>query len=180
MLKIGSFAPGFEFEDQKGKKFRFPENFKGKWLALFFLRHLGCPLCQEKINELKKSQPKYKAEGIELFVVVQSTLNRVKQYSQRKGIDFYLIGDYERKLYELYQVSKGGISALLSPRVMVASIRATLKGNFHGKFEGDELQKPAVFIIDPEGKIAYLEYGKDIASIITEQKFFEIIKSLKE
>jgi len=179
MLKIGSLAPEFEFEDQRGKKFRFPEDFKGKWLALFFLRHLGCPLCMEKINELKKSEQKYQAEGVELFVVVQSTLNRVSQYAQKRGINFFLIGDYEKRLYALYQVFRGGISALLSPKVLIATTRATLKGNFHGRFEGDELQKPAIFIINPEGKLAFLEYGRDIASVMNEKRFFEVLKSLK-
>jgi len=179
MLKMNSPAPEFEFEDQRGKKFRFPMDFKGKWLALFFLRHLGCPLCMEKINELKTSRGKYQTKGVEIFVVAQSTLNRVRQYAQKKGIDFFLIGDYEKRLYALYQVFPGGISALLSPKVLVATIRATLKGNLHGKFEGDELQKPAVFIIDPEGKLAYVEYGRDIASVMDERRFFEVLEPLK-
>jgi len=179
MLKIGDIAPKFEFDSPDGKNVKFPDDFKGKWVALHFLRHLGCPLCLEKLNELRANQPKYKDAGLELFVVVQSTDKRVKDYSLKKGMH-YLIGDHPRKLYDLYGAEKGGVGAFLAPSVMVATVRATLKGNLHGAFEGDELQKPASFIINPEGKIAFLRYGKNIADVISEAQFWETFNKLKQ
>jgi len=180
MLKIFESAPKFEFKDQTGKNFKFPDDFNGKWLALFFLRHLGCPLCLEKIKELKKSEQKYKDQGVLVFVVVQSTASRVKEFSAKKQINFHLIGDFERRLYDLYQVAKGGLADFLAPSVLAASIRATFKGNFHGAFEGDELQKPAIFIIDPAGVLVFMEYGKNIANTINEKRFFQVLAKLKE
>jgi hypothetical protein len=59
-------------------------------------------------------------------------------------------------------------------------VRSTLKGNLHGPFEGDELQKPAAFLINPQGKIALAHYGKNIADIISEDKFFEVFNQLKQ
>jgi peroxiredoxin len=179
MLKVGDLAPAFEFESLEGKKVNFPADFKGKWVALHFLRHLGCPLCQEKLNELRANQQKYKDAGIELFVVVQSTEKRVKDFSLKKGMHF-LIGDHPRKLYQLYGAEKGNLAAFLAPSVMLASVRATLKGNLHGAFEGDELQKPALFIIAPDNRIAFIQYGKNIADIISEKDFFEIFAGLRQ
>jgi len=112
-------------------------------------------------------------------VVVQSTEKRVKEYILKKGIKFNMIPDHERRIYELYGVAKGGVAAFLAPAVMVASIRATLKGNFHGPFEGDELQKPASFIIGPDGKLAFSEYGKNIADVTKEVKLFEAFAQVK-
>jgi len=178
MLKVGDIAPAFEFESLEGRKVNFPTEFKGRWIALHFLRHLGCPLCLEKLKELRANQQKYKDAGIELFVVVQSTEKRVKDFSLKKGMH-YLIGDHPRKLYDLYGAEKGSVSALLAPSVMLASVRATLKGNLHGAFEGDELQKPALFIIGPDRRIAFIDYGKNIADIISEKDFFEILARLK-
>jgi len=179
MLNSGELAPKFEFNGQDGKKINFPADFKGKWLALIFLRHLGCPLCMEKINELASNQQKYKDQGLEPLVVVQSTEKRVKDYAQKKGVKFSMIPDHERRIYELYGVVKGGLGAFLAPAVTIATIRATLKGNFHGPFEGDELQKPASFIIDPDGKLAFLEYGRNIADITKETKLFEAFAQVK-
>jgi len=180
MLKIGDPAPKFEFEDQSGKKANFPDAFKGKWTGLIFLRTLACPLCMEKINELNKSGRKYQEQGVELLVVVQSTANRVKEYSARKQIQLRLIGDLERKIYSLYGVEIGGLGAFFAPQVMSASIRATVKGHLHGMPEGNELQKPACFIVDPAGTLVYLEYGRNIADIIKEERFFQVLSGLKE
>ena len=179
MLNTGELAPKFEFNSQDGKKINFPADFKGKWLALIFLRHLGCPLCMEKINELASNHQKYKDQGLELFVVVQSTEKRVKDYILKKGIKFNMIPDHGRAIYDLYGVAKGGLAAFLAPAVTVATIRATLKGNFHGPFEGDELQKPASFIINPDGKLAFSEYGRNIADVTKEAKLFEAFAQVK-
>jgi len=180
MLKIGDMAPKFEFEDQRGKKSNFPDDFKGKWLGLFFLRTLACPICMEKIDELKKSEHKYKEQGVSLFVVVQSSMNRVKEYADKRQIQFPMIGDLERKIYSLYGVELGRLSAFFAPQVMSASVRATFKGHIHGMPEGNELQKPACFIIDPSGRIAYLEYGRNIADMITEERFMKVLQGLKK
>jgi len=180
MLKIGAPAPGFEFEDQLGRKGKFPGDFKGKWLGLIFLRTLACPLCMEKLEELKKNEQKYKDQGVEVFVVVQSTLKRTKDYGARKGINFRLLADLERKIYGLYEVALGGLSAFMAPQVMTASLRATFKGHLHGLPEGNELQKPAAFIIDPQGKLVFSDYGKNIADMLSEEKFFQMLAQLKQ
>ncbi len=179
MLKIGDQAPKFEFEETGGKKNNFPDDFKGKWLGLFFLRTLACPICMQKIDELKKNEQKYRAEGVEPFIVVQSSAKRVKDYAAKKQIQLRLIGDLERKIYHQYGVEIGSLGAFFAPQVMTASIRATFKGHLHGMPEGNELQKPACFIIDPAGKLGFLEYGKNIADIITEDNFFKVLAALK-
>ena len=180
MLGVGDNAPKFEFEDQDGKKYLFPDGFKGKWLALFFLRHLGCPLCMEKLNALKGNFKQYRDSGIDLCVVVQSTPRRVTEYARDKGIPFHLIADHDKVFYDLYGVKRGGIGAFLAPSVMLASVRSTLKGNFHGKFEGDELQKPAAFLVDTQGKIVFADYGKNIADIVGEDEIFKMFNQLKQ
>jgi thioredoxin-dependent peroxiredoxin len=178
MLKVGDAAPKFEFTSQTGKKQNFPEDFKGKWVGVHFLRYVGCPICLEKLDDLIKNQQKYAASGVEILAIVQSTEKRVKTYAEKKGVKFHLVPDRERKLYELYQVDVGGIGAFFAPQVTIATIRTTLKGNFHGAFEGAELQKPASFIIDPQGKLAFAYYGKNIADFISEDKFGEALAGL--
>lgn len=179
MLKVGDPAPKFEYSAEGGKKVNFPSDYNGKWLGLIFLRHLGCPLCMEKINELNVNLQKYRDLGLEPFVVVQSTDKRVREYTQKKGLKIILVPDHERRIYGLYNVAKGGLASFLAPAVMVATVRATVKGHFHGPFEGDELQKPASFIIDPDGKLVFMEYGKNIANVIKEADFLQAFGKLK-
>ena len=69
-----------------------------------------------------------------------------------------------------YGVERGGLMAFVAPSVLKASAKATLKGYMHGKFEGDELQKPAEFIISPDGEIKWAHYGKDISDATENKK----------
>ncbi len=179
MLKIGDQAPKFEFEDQTGKKSKFPDDFAGKWVGLFVLRSISCPICMEKLAEINQNQQKYRDAGVVPLVVVQSTARRVKGYTDKRKITVSVIPDHARNIYSLYDVAIGGLAAFMAPPVMAASLRATFKGYMHGLPEGSELQKPAGFIVDPQGKIGFVDYGKHIADMTSEDKFFMALNQLK-
>lgn len=177
-LDKGAKALKFEAEDAKGRMWQMPEDQKGRNLVLVFLRHLGCPLCMRRIDELKKEYGRFSEMNAELMVVVQSTKQRAAKYAEKKSIPYPLIGDKEKKLYDLFGVQRGGIAAFMAPRVLVASAKATMKGYFHGAFDGDELQKPAEFIIKPGGEIAWSHYGEDISDATGNEKIFNELKGL--
>jgi len=153
----------FEFSDQSGKPWRFPEDFEGRKAALFFLRHLGCPLCMEKIEELKKAAPEFEDKAVRLIALVQSTPKRALEFATQKELPFLLVPDREKKLYQAFEVARGGLKEFMAPAAAAATIRATFKGHFHGKFEGDELQVPASFLLSPEREVLYVHYGKNIS-----------------
>jgi len=162
-LDVGAKAPSFEVEDARGKVWDVPRNMGDRYLALVFLRHLGCPLCMRRIDEISNDIPRFDSAGADVLVVVESTPARVKSYTDKKGLRVALVGDRDKNLYRGFGVERGDFKSFLSPNVLKASVKATLKGYMHGKFEGDELQKPAEFIISPSGKIAWAHYGKDIS-----------------
>ena len=132
------------------------------------------------MREKRVAEQPPQAEGVELFVVVESTPRRIQEYSKKEGIDFHLISDREKRIYQLYQVSRGSFGDFFFPSVLSASLRATFKGYFHGKFEGDEFQRPACFIVAPSGKLVYAKYGKNIADVINEEEFFKALAQLKK
>ena len=166
-LTVGQPAPRFETVDQKDQPLVFPDGFSGKKVVLSFLRYLGCPLCLMKLDELVAHYPDYTGRGAELVAVVQSVPGHVKRFAERKKIGFRLLSDHERRLYQLYQVPIGGAKEYLAPAVLMATVQATLKGHMHGRFGGHELQIPADFIIGPDGKIAFVHYGKDVSDFLT-------------
>jgi len=161
-LAIGTKAGAFSFSDQTGKELKFPDDFNGP-MAIFFLRHLGCPLCKAKIDELKIMQPRFARKGIRLVVVVQSTPKRAAEVHLKQSLPFMLVPDRERVLYQRFEVPRGGLKEFAAPAALMASIRATFKGHLHGKIEGDELQIPASFLLAADGSILFAHYGKDIS-----------------
>lgn len=163
VLAVGEKAVTFIFTDQNGKEWNFPHDFEGERVALYFLRHLGCPLCKEKIAELKDSYSRFEEKKVKIIVVVQSTQKRIEQFGKKEGLPFPLVADRGRKLYKAFEVPKGGLKEFLPPSVLKASLRATLKGHMHGRFEGNEFQVPAAFMVSPNGVIIYNHEGKDIS-----------------
>ncbi len=159
----GDNAPEFSFTDHTGAEYTYPADFSSGKLALFFLRHLGCPLCKDKLEELKTAWPDFKEKSITLAVVVQSTPKRVSGYAERVGFPFLLVPDREKRLYELFGLRKGGVREYMAPSVMGATIRATFKGHMHGRFEGDEFQVPGAFLLSPDGKVVHVHYGKNVS-----------------
>jgi len=178
-LKYGDAAPTFEAEDANGHIWQIPDDFKNKPFILVFLRHLGCPLCMRRLDELKAEYSRFKGMGAELMVITQSTQERVRKYSAKKSIPYPLIGDKEKKIYSLFGVRSGGLGALLAPRVLKESAKATLKGYFHGPLEGDELLVPAEFIIGGDGKIAWAHYGSDISDSSPNEIILKELRALK-
>ena len=165
-LTVGQPAPKFEATDQKNQILVVPDGFRGKRVALSFLRYLGCPLCLMKLDELLQNYSAYPAAGAGLIVVVQSLPGHVKRYAERKQVPFPILSDPERKLYSLYQVPSGGFKEYIAPAVLKATIQATLKGHFHGRLEGNEFQIPADFVIAPNGTLAFVHYGKDVSDFL--------------
>lgn len=175
-LNVGQPAPAFEANDQQDRKVVVPAGFKGKKVALSFLRYLGCPLCLMKLDEMIHHYPTYAAAGASLIAVVQSVPGHVQRFAERKQLPFTLLSDKERKLYQLYQVPIGGIKEFIAPPVLKATIQATLKGHLHGRFEGHELQIPADFVIGPDGVIVFAHYGKDISDFLSHEALLAVLQ----
>jgi len=161
-IKKGDKAPGLRFTDHQRKEWNYPADFESK-VAFFFLRHLGCPLCKEKVEELKDKYKLFEQKGVKLFAVVQSTPKRCARYAQERSLPYCLVSDREKKLYGVFGVEKGGIKEFTAPAAFKATVRATLKGHMHGWFEGDELQVPGAFLLSPDGMVLYAHYGKDVS-----------------
>lgn len=75
--------------------------------------------------------------------------------------------------YETYGLQQGKLGELISPAVMVASVRALRRGSSQGEAIGDVKMLPGTFIIDKNGIIQYVYYSKHagdhpkIADLIT-------------
>ena len=74
--------------------------------------------------------------------------------------------------YETYGLQQGKLSELISPAVVVSSVRALARGSSQGKTIGDAKMLPGTFIVDQKGMIRYTYYSKhagdhpDIAALI--------------
>ena len=173
-LEPGMTAPNFTFDTPHEQNHDFLRDAGGAPSVLFFLRYMGCPLCQLRISEIVRDRDLFERAGYRVFVVLQSE-PRVVSAAMTGEMPFTVICDPGERIFSLYHVAPGGILGYIAPSVIMKALRASKAGFRHGAKEGRELQLPAVFIIDAAGKIAFAYYGKNIGDLPGNTALMEVL-----
>jgi hypothetical protein len=66
----------------------------------------------------------------------------------------------EPDLYDAFGIGRGNPLRLIGPDALKAGARAASKGFSQGKSTGDTMRLTATFIVDREGIIRFVHYGK--------------------
>ncbi len=176
-LTIGTTAPNFTFDTVSGQGLDFYKTVKGKKAVLFFLRYAGCPVCQLKIRDILRDHKEFGAAGLGVFVILQSVPSSVKEGLAGATVPFTIICDQDGKLFSLYGVAPGNLFHYLAPSVLRKAMKAFRSGIRHGKKEGNEMQLPAVFIVNGKGTIDYAYYGKNIGDVPENRAILDAARS---
>ncbi|MEZ6044889.1 MAG: AhpC/TSA family protein [Planctomycetaceae bacterium] len=114
----------------------------------------------DRLADLHKIDDKLKANSVQLVVVSMSEegdmLDTLKSY---KLPDAIAVSDPEKQLYAHFQFSSGGMSELMSPKVMWLGMKACIfEGHGVGKKEGDIRQMPGVIVLKNEQVLNRFEH----------------------
>jgi D-cysteine desulfhydrase len=154
-------APEFAAADAAGNPLS-RESLAGRKAVLIFLRHLGCPVCRMEIAELRRRGAEFAAAGAEVVVFVDSPEASVKAFVAETKPPFRLVADPEHRVYRAFGLARGGLREFTAPGAALRTLKATLRGHLHGKFEGDELQVPGDFVLAADGGVAFAHRGAHI------------------
>ena len=163
-LSKGIKAPNFLYDTPYEKGVDFYSSLKADHSILIFSRYIGCSLCQLKLMDMVRIYGEIKKRGGEVFFVLQSAGENAKARLEEMGVRFPVILDPEETLYKLYQVTPAKSKfGLISLKVLGLIRKAKKEHIVHGKYEGNELQLPAAFVVSKEGVIEFAHYGKHAA-----------------
>jgi peroxiredoxin len=174
-IAAGMIAPDFTFDTPFKKSQKLAGIVLKGRTVLMFLRYVGCPICQMKIAELKRDFNEFKRRRINLLVVLQSSPENIAGLVGKDDIPFEIVCDPKGKLFDLYAVRPGTIFGYVTPTTIMAVIRSMTRGFRHGKYEGNEMQLPAVFIIGTDKRVTYAYYGRNVADVPETKKLLEAI-----
>ncbi len=83
----------------------------------------------------------------------------------------------KEELYREFEIlpaaSKKDLAGL---KTMVKVGKAMAAGFSHGRYEGDELQLPAAFILSPDLTVTYAHYAKVIDDVLDAEQIVEMMK----
>lgn len=176
-LAAGDVMPDFTFDTPFEQGRTLLETLKAApKTAVLFLRYYGCTLCQMDIHHLAENYGKITGAGGQLLLVLQSEPEVVSGQIEKDTLPFGIICDPDQKLYKKFGIQAAeDMRAMADGKAFAKMAEAAVKGYQHGKYEGNELQLPAAFVVDGNGKVAYAHYGKTVSDFPDVEKLAELL-----
>lgn len=154
-----------------------------KGLTVFWiLRYIGCPFCQFDLVLLKKAYERFQALGAQVFVVMQSDKEHIRKAMEEMDPPFEIVCDPDQNFYRKLGIAPAGSEEVFQgdhDRLMDKIALVDGQGFTHGDYEGNELQLPALFIVNEDRKILYAHYAADVLDMPSVDEVLEIIENLK-
>lgn len=162
-LEVGKTIDDFKFCTQNGCKESFVKELKKEKTVLLFLRYIGCPPCNLTVLEINENLDKFKEKNMDIYVVLQSEVDVLNEAIEGKDIEFEIICDPNMELYRKFSLGEASSPHEMRGEGTQERIQASIdRGLEHGKYEGNEMQFPATFIVDDKGIILYSKYGQHV------------------
>lgn len=144
-LEIGQPAPSFDCLSTTGKNLTL-NDFKGKWLVLYFYPKAFTPGCTAESCSLRDNHGEIKKLGAEILGVSLDGLETQIEFKKKYQLPFELLADAEKKVGTAYGVL--GFLSLYAKR--------------------------KTFIIDPDGKLAHI--FDSVTSASHDEEVLKILK----
>lgn len=129
-----------------------------RWTHIQFRRYSGCAVCNLHLHSFITRQQELESAGIQEIVVFNSTQARI--LADLPTGPLHLIADPHNRLYQQFGVAKS-LLAVFNPAVWFFALRGALQfGVQLPRNNETAFGLPADFLIDSQGKIAAVKYGK--------------------
>ncbi len=138
-LSLNSEAPGFDAVATDGSLFSLQKHIAAHkaWHLLVFFRGSWCPVCNETLNELNDSVDRFNDQDTHIVAVSGDHIDALRKMKEDHHLTFPVLSD------------KDNIAAR-SYGVMLHHEDSPYED--HG-----EHNEPAVFLIDPNGRVMYFQ-----------------------
>ncbi|WP_077609707.1 peroxiredoxin-like family protein [Clostridium sp. Marseille-P2415] len=177
-IYVNDRMPDFTFSTPFRKDVRMSEAADGKKVALVFLRYYGCTLCQYDLAQYVRNYEKIQASGGKLLVVLQSDPDLLKEeLGSEDALPFEIICDPEEELYREFEILPAASEKdIAGPATMLKVEKAMAAGFSHGRYEGEELQLPASFVLLPDLTVTFAHYAKVLDDIPDADQLAKLLK----
>jgi peroxiredoxin Q/BCP len=98
---VGDAAPAFALIDQAGKP-RNSDEFRGKWLVLYFYPKAGTPGCTEEACSFRDDIVVLHALGAEVVGVSTDSVEAIEAFGKAQHLPFTLLADPDGKVAQAY------------------------------------------------------------------------------
>jgi thioredoxin-dependent peroxiredoxin len=123
---LGTLAPEFRLQDQKGKWHQL-KDYRGKWVTLYFYPKDQTPGCTTQACEFRDNIFAFKEANAQILGISVDDVESHKKFAEKHGLPFPILADSTKETAKKY---------------------GALKSYF-----GMELARRDTFLINPEGRV---------------------------
>jgi len=134
---VGSLAPTFRLRDQHGAWHR-PEDYRGRWLVLYFYPKDGTPGCKTEACEFRDNVFAFREAGAAILGISVDDVASHREFAEQNSLPFPLLADSDRRVTTAWGTLTRYLGML-------------------------ELARRDTFLIDPQGRIVkhYVKVNPD-------------------
>lgn len=164
-INIGDQLENIQLPTLDGEDFN-TNSTKGKKVLLTFYRFASCPMCNLRINSIMKRYDEL-GDNFTMVAIFNSSVENLKRFTAKHQAPFPILADENYDVFKKYEV-KNSLFRFLVSQIMRGPLiwKAMFKGYIPWAIKGHIDILPVDVLIDEEGIVRDVKYGKDIADHI--------------
>lgn len=185
VLNVGDKMPHFEFDTQHTTGLTTEKVLENGRTVFWVLRYIGCTTCRYDVHQIMLNYDKFTQRGTQVCVVMQSDPEIVRADTAETPLPFHIICDQKQEIYQTLNIRATETREERQPKTPedIAKWEAKRElvkasGFVHGKYEGNEQQLPAMFIVEGDGTVVYAHYAQNAIDMPTLNEVLDILDSL--
>lgn len=184
-LHVGEKMPNFSFQTESQTGLTIQSVVSAKRTVFWVLRYIGCTTCRYDVHAIAAKYKDFLQRGIQVYVVMQSDPAVVREDLKDSPLPYHIICDQDQAIYKALEIPATATKEERMPSSPedIAKLEAKKKkvqesGFVHGKYEGNEQQLPAMFVVDPDQTVVYAHYAKNSIDMPTVDEMLAILDRL--
>ena len=184
-LHVGEKMPAFTFQTESQSGLTTESVLREGRTVFWVLRYIGCTTCRCDVHQIAAHYDEFLKRGTQVYVVMQSDPAVVREDLKDSPLPYHIICDQEQVIYRALEIPATATKEERMPTSPedIAKLEAKRQkvkeaGFVHGKYEGNEQQLPAMFVVDPDGSVVYAHYAKNSIDMPTVEEMLQILDEL--
>jgi peroxiredoxin len=175
-ININDYFPNFQVDTIYERNKKLSDVVGSQKTAIMFLRYAGCTLCRFDMMSFKDEYQKISDTDTQLVVVLQSDPDKLSKNISKGFYPYIVICDPSQIMYQQLEIKPANVQEeMVGPGTMDKIKLVEASGFTHGDYEGEEMQLPALFIMDSSLKVIHAHYASYVTDLPNVDELVELL-----
>ena len=173
-LKVGDAIPDVKLRTEENQEVSLPKLVAEKPTVLIFYRGGWCPFCTRHLKDLVGIEEDLKKEGAQLLAISMDTPAKLKETPGRDKLGYQLLSDSDAVAIKAF-----GLAFKVDDKTVEKYKGYGINLDAASGKDHHLLPHPAVFVVDPSGKVRFVHFNADYKVRLEPAKILEAVRAAK-